>query len=95
MRGARRKNRLLTAAILSAATGVAHSADPAQPEGTDQPLEIVVLAKKIGSGETRAVFTLGQEDIVERPLGADITQILAKAPGARGSFPGVMPMLIA
>jgi outer membrane cobalamin receptor len=48
-------------------------------------MEIVVLAKKIGAGETRAVFTLAQQDIEERPLGADVTQSLAKVPGVQVS----------
>lgn len=77
MRVAQSRNQFVSAAVLTALTGATHAAEPAQFE----PMEIVVLAKKIGSGETRAVFKLTEQDIAERPMGADITQSLAKVPG--------------
>lgn len=43
--------------------------------------EIVVTATKVGRGESRAVSVLDKADIETRPLGADITQSLNKAPG--------------
>lgn len=86
MRGARQQLRWVSAAIVAtAATGTGQAAEPSQSVAADQPQEIVVLAKKIGSGESRAVFTLAQQDIEERPLGADITQSLAKVPGLQVS----------
>ncbi len=47
--------------------------------------EIVVTAERFGSGLTRATFTIGAEDIQERPLGAEITQALVKVPGVQVS----------
>ncbi len=66
-------------ALLSAAPAVAQQA-PA--ETLD---EVVVTAERFGSGRTRAVFTLGAEDIQARPLGAEITQALVKVPGVQVS----------
>ena len=57
----------------------------AMPGETSDVLEIVVLAKKIGAGESRATSVLAAADIDERPLGADITQSLAKVPGVQVS----------
>ena len=47
--------------------------------------EVVVTAERFGSGLTRATFTLGAEDIQQRPLGAEITQALVKVPGIQVS----------
>jgi len=47
--------------------------------------DVVVTAERFGSGLTRATFTLGAEDISERPLGADIMQSLVKVPGVQVS----------
>jgi len=74
-------NSRVAVAALAALAGAAQ----AQSVTSEEPTEIVVLAKKIGSGETRAVFTLSTVDIQDRPLGADITQALAKVPGLQVS----------
>ena len=47
--------------------------------------EVVVTAERFGSGLARATFTIGAEDIQERPLGAEITQALVKVPGVQVS----------
>lgn len=85
MRVAQPQNQIVSAALLTALAGIGHAAEPLQSVPSDEPMEIVVLAKKIGSGETRAVFTLAQQDVAERPMGADITQSLAKVPGVQVS----------
>jgi len=71
--------RLIVASILAAA-----AADAAEPD-ISTVNEVVVMAKKIGAGESRATFVLAETDIEERPLGADITQSLAKVPGVQVS----------
>jgi len=53
--------------------------------GADSIDEVVVTAERFGSGLTRATFTIGAEDIQERPLGAEITQALVKVPGVQVS----------
>jgi len=58
-------------------------ASPATPSETID--EVVVTAERFGSGLTRATFTLGAEDIQQRPLGAEITQALVKVPGIQVS----------
>ncbi|MET0497870.1 MAG: TonB-dependent receptor [Steroidobacteraceae bacterium] len=64
------------------ASSVANGAEPvAQPPA--ELTEIVVLAQKIGVGESRATFVIAAQDIDERPLGADVTQSLAKVPGVQ------------
>lgn len=69
-------------AVLAAQPALAQtSAAPA-----DQTLdEVVVTAERFGSGLARATFTLGAEDIQERPMGADVTQALVKVPGVQVS----------
>lgn len=47
--------------------------------------EVVILARKVGAGSTRASFVIDAADIEQRPLGADITQSLARAPGVQVS----------
>jgi iron complex outermembrane recepter protein len=70
----------LTAALATLASGVTIAADTV----STQELEVIeVLGQKIGAGESRATFVLGEQDIEERPLGADITQSLAKVPGVQ------------
>jgi len=71
--------RLIVTSILAAA-----GADAAEPD-ISAVNEVVVMAKKIGAGESRATFVLAEQDIDERPLGADITQSLAKVPGVQVS----------
>jgi outer membrane receptor protein involved in Fe transport len=71
-------------AVLAANPAVAQNA--AAPAPGDPTLdEVVVTAERFGSGLTRAAFTLGAEDIQERPLGADVTQSLVKVPGVQVS----------
>ncbi len=65
---------------LAAAPAVqAQSVAPAPAADTSQ--EVVIIAKKFGSGVTRATTMLDKSDIGERPMGADITQSLNKVPG--------------
>jgi outer membrane receptor protein involved in Fe transport len=71
--------RLIVTSILAAA-----AADAAEPD-ISTVNEVVVMAKKIGAGESRATFVLAEQDIEERPLGADVTQSLAKVPGVQVS----------
>ncbi len=47
--------------------------------------EVVITGQRIGAGSTRATAVLTAEDIQQRPLGADITQSLVKAPGLQVS----------
>ena len=70
----------LTATLATLASGVTIAADTV----ATQELEVIeVLGQKIGAGESRATFVIGEQDIEERPLGADITQSLAKVPGVQ------------
>lgn len=58
----------------------------AQDTGASTPTdEIVVLSERFGSGLTQATFTLGAEDIEDRPFGAEITQSLNQIPGVQVS----------
>jgi outer membrane receptor protein involved in Fe transport len=59
-----------------------HTTKPVATETVD---EVVVTAERFGSGLARATFTVGAEDIQERPLGAEITQALVKVPGVQVS----------
>lgn len=71
-------------AVLAANPAVAQNA--AAPAPADQTVdEVVVTAERFGSGLARATFTLGAEDIQERPMGADVTQALVKVPGVQVS----------
>ncbi|AQR62666.1 TonB-dependent receptor [Brevundimonas sp. LM2] len=47
--------------------------------------EVVVTGQRFGSGLSRATFSLGREDLDDRPLGAEITQSLQKIPGVQVS----------
>ncbi|MBM0105010.1 TonB-dependent receptor [Steroidobacter sp. S1-65] len=70
-------------ALATLAAGVGNAADTGP---VPQQIEVIeVLATKIGSGQTRATFVLAGQDIAERPLGADVTQSLAKVPGVQVS----------
>ena len=71
----------LLAGLSQASLALAQEADAAPPDIED----VVVTAERFGSGLTRATFTLGAEDIAERPLGADIMQSLVKVPGVQVS----------
>jgi outer membrane cobalamin receptor len=69
--------------LATLAAGVGNAADTGPVR---QEIEVIeVLAAKIGSGQTRATFVLAGQDIAERPLGADVTQSLAKVPGVQVS----------
>jgi len=69
--------------VLASSPALARQA--ATPAPSDTLEEVVVTAERFGSGLTRATFTLGVEDILQRPLGADITQSLVKVPGVQVS----------
>lgn len=75
--------------VLAASPAVAQEAGAQAAGQTAAPSEaldaVVVTAERFGSGLTRAVFTLGAEDIQQRPLGAEITQSLVKVPGVQVS----------
>jgi outer membrane receptor protein involved in Fe transport len=73
--------------LVSSALYAVLAAQPALAQtGADQTLdEVVVTAERFGSGLARATFTLGAEDIQERPMGADVTQALVKVPGVQVS----------
>jgi hypothetical protein len=71
--------------LLSSALGsiIGVSALPAQaqsPETGPQSVavveEVIVTGQRFGSGLSRATFSLGREDIADRPAGAEITQSL-------------------
>ena len=74
----------LAAAASLLTLGVALQAQ-AQEAATSASDEVVVTAERFGSGLARATFTIGAEDIQERPLGAEITQALVKVPGVQVS----------
>jgi outer membrane cobalamin receptor len=61
------------------------AAPPTNIHQADTIDEVVVTAERFGSGLARATFTIGAEDIQERPLGADVTQALVKVPGVQVS----------
>lgn len=69
--------------LVMAAPAMAQTA--ATPVAAETIDEVVVTAERFGSGLARASFTLGAEDIQERPLGAEITQALVKVPGVQVS----------
>jgi outer membrane cobalamin receptor len=77
---------LVSTALCSVlASGPALARQATAPDPSDTLEEVVVTAERFGSGLTRATFTLGVEDILQRPLGADITQSLVKVPGVQVS----------
>lgn len=71
--------------VMAAPAMAQQAATPASAGGSDTIDEVVVTAERFGSGLTRATFTIGAEDIQERPLGAEITQALVKVPGVQVS----------
>ncbi len=77
-------SRLLTGSALGALLlGSAHAATAQTEQATAAPAgdEVIVMARKIGSGLTRATTVLDRSDIEARPMGADITQSLNRVPG--------------
>ncbi len=71
--------------LVLAAPAMARQATAPAASAADTIDEVVVTAERFGSGLTRATFTIGAEDIQERPLGAEITQALVKVPGVQVS----------
>lgn len=71
--------------LVMAAPAMAQQAAPPAAAAADTIDEVVVTAERFGSGLARATFTIGAEDIQERPLGAEITQALVKVPGVQVS----------
>lgn len=55
----------------------------ADPQGAEEG--IVVIGERVGAGNLRAAAVVTVEDIEDRPLGADITQSLARVPGVQVS----------
>ncbi len=64
-----------------AAAPTVHAQTAPSTSSTPDSQEVVVIAKKFGSGLARATTVLDRSDIAERPMGADITQSLNKVPG--------------
>lgn len=58
------------------------AAEAGSPSGDS---EITVTGRRLGAGKGRATFELDRADIEDRPLGADVTQSLAKVPGVKVS----------
>ncbi|RYY27439.1 MAG: TonB-dependent receptor [Sphingomonadales bacterium] len=75
---------ILMTSVSPWAIQVAH-AQTALPETPADQDEITVTGARIGAGQSRATALLTRDDIAERPLGADITQSLAKVPGVQVS----------
>ena len=76
----------LATALLLAAPAAAQDSDT--EAAADSPVSsdvIVVTGDRIGAGNLKAAAVLGVEDIEDRPLGADVTQSLAKIPGIQVS----------
>ena len=81
-------NRKSTAVILTAGASLLAShplLHAAEPGAAESLTEVVVMARKLGAGSARATFVIEAADIEQRPLGADITQSLARAPGVQVS----------
>ncbi len=73
-----------TATLLSfASQAVAQSSSSTEAEVDE--IIVVGVAEKFGSGLTQATFTIGAEDIEDRPFGAEITQSLNQIPGVQVS----------
>lgn len=73
-----------------AALALSLAASPASAQAGDEPDittadAIIVTAEKIGAGNLHAAAVVTSEDIMDRPLGADITQSLARVPGIQVS----------
>lgn len=71
--------------VLACSPAIAQEAAKPAAAPSETIDEVVVTAERFGSGLTRATFTLGAEDIQQRPLGAEITQALVKVPGVQVS----------
>lgn len=76
---------ILTMLLAGTALGSPAVAQKAAPTSVADPNDIIVTGAKIGAGKGRATFELDRGDIEDRPLGADITQSLAKVPGVKVS----------
>ncbi|WP_404712974.1 TonB-dependent receptor [Sphingomonas sp. MMS24-J13] len=76
---------LLGGTVLSLAWPTAATAQAAPDQTITADGEITVTAARLGAGKGRATFELDRSDIQDRPLGADITQSLAKVPGVKVS----------
>jgi outer membrane cobalamin receptor len=68
-----------TAALLTALS--ASTALPSAALAQTVADEIIVTGERIGAGEVRATSVVTSADILNRPLGADITQVLNRVPG--------------
>lgn len=75
------------AVILAVGALPAFAQDTPTADENDQApsQEIVVTGERIGAGNLRAAAVVSAQDIQERPLGADVTQSLAKVPGIQVS----------
>lgn len=70
----------------SVPSALAQSADTTDASDTARELDtVVVLGERFGEGDTRATFTLGEDDIERLPLGADVSLSLARVPGLQVS----------
>lgn len=70
---------------LSASPAFAQNASASDEGAEGSGEEIVVTGERIGAGNLRAAAVVSAQDIQERPLGADVTQSLAKVPGIQVS----------
>lgn len=69
----------------SAPVAASSEAEPPAAPQDEHPDDIIVTGQKLGAGKARATFELDRSDIDDRPLGADVTQALAKVPGVKVS----------
>src|SRR5690606_34120634 len=77
---------LLPLAISVSLHAFAQETDAPPAHAGAQELETVsVVGQRFGIGQARAAFEVAKEDIELRPMGADITQSLAKVPGVQVS----------
>jgi iron complex outermembrane receptor protein len=79
-RGQRNKELLMMTVAISAAMGASAMAQAPDPTAVE---EVVITGQRIGAGQSRATSIISAADIADRPLGADITQSLVKAPGVQ------------
>lgn len=86
MQGRRVTRRLVGIGLVAMATALA--AAPAWAEDTNSDEDgsvIIVTGTRIGAGNLHAAAVVTAEDIMDRPLGADITQSLMRVPGIQVS----------
>lgn len=75
---------VLAASLLVPVTAAfAQEASDGEQQETEE--EIVVIGERVGAGNLRAAAVVTVQDIEDRPLGADITQSLARVPGIQVS----------